>query len=96
MWIEIRKKDSKTNPQNQKALNLDQDSQRNHRMNKREIPKNKNTKIEIEIEIYSNYYSKFKSKAIQRKIRMKYDPQPKIALDLIQLVTRSKAFHSQI
>ena len=44
MRIEIRgfdffflKGDSKTNPQNQKSLNLDQDSQRNHQMNKREI-----------------------------------------------------------
>ena len=50
----------------------------------------------IEFEIDSNYYLKLKSKAIRRKIRMKYDLYPKIVLKLIQLVTRSKAFHSQI
>ena len=31
------KEDFKTNPWNQKSLNLDQDSQRNHQVNKREI-----------------------------------------------------------
>ena len=36
--------------------------------------KSRKTKIEIEIEIDSNYDSKLKSKAIQRKIRMKHDP----------------------
>ena len=33
---------SKTNPQNQKSLNLDQDSQKNHQVNKREISEIKN------------------------------------------------------
>ena len=41
IWIEIReylwKEDSKMNPQYKKSLNLDEDSRRNHRMNKREI-----------------------------------------------------------
>ena len=43
MWIEIRQFDnflkeaSKTNPWNQKSLKLDQDSRRNHQMNRREI-----------------------------------------------------------
>ena len=31
------KEDLKTNPRNQKSLNLAQDSQRNHQVNKREI-----------------------------------------------------------
>ena len=35
--IFIWKEDLKTNPQNQKSLNLDQDSRRSHQVNKREI-----------------------------------------------------------
>ena len=38
------KEDSKTNPRNQKSLNLDLISRRNHRMNKGEIFENKNHK----------------------------------------------------
>ena len=53
------------NPHNQKSLNLDLILRGNHRINMREI---------YEIEIESNYDSKMKSKAIQRKIRMKHDP----------------------
>ena len=43
MWLEIReinifwKEESKRNPRNQKSQNLDQDSRRNHQVNKREI-----------------------------------------------------------
>ena len=50
IYLEIR---LETNPQNQKSLNLDQDSKRNHRVNKREISEIKNfkkTKIEIKID----------------------------------------------
>ena len=40
------------NPQNQKSLNRNQDSQRNHQVNKREIFKAENhKKIEIKIKI---------------------------------------------
>ena len=47
-WCEIREihifciEDLKTNPRNKKSLNLDQDSQRNHQVNKREICEIKN------------------------------------------------------
>ena len=36
------KENLKTNPRNQKSLNLDQDSQRNHHVNKREISEMEN------------------------------------------------------
>ena len=40
--INILERKSKTNPQNQESLNLDQDSRWNHQVNKREIFEIKN------------------------------------------------------
>ena len=85
------------NPRNQKSLNLDQDSRRNHQVNKREISKIKNhVKPKLKLKLTETNNSKLKSKAIGRKIMMKYDLQPNITLELIQLFAGSKAFPSRI
>ena len=47
----------------------------------------------MKIEIESNYDSKMKSKAIERKIRIKHDPLPKVTLKSIQLLAGFKALH---
>ena len=62
-------------------------------MNKRNFRNENSRKTEIEIKIDSNYDSKIKSKVIGRYIRMKQDPQSKIALKLFQLFTGFKALH---
>ena len=73
--IIIFKEDSKTNPQNQKSWNLDQNSQRNNQVNEIEISKFENReKPKLKLKLTKNYDSKLKSKAIQ-----KIDPKlPKI------------------
>ena len=66
--------DLKENPHNHKSLNLDQDSRRNHRVNKIQISEIKNDeKPKLKLKLTKNYDSKLKSKAIRRKIRMKFD-----------------------
>ena len=63
---------------------------------KRNFQKLKSQETKIKNEIDSNYDSKMKSKAIRREIRMKNDPLPKIALELIQLLAGIKAINQNL
>ena len=84
---------SKTNPRNEKSLNLDQDLRRNHQMNKREISKKlKSRKIKIEIEIDSNYDSKMKSKAIRRMSGWNTIPNPRLLSNWSNYLPDSRFF----
>ena len=69
------------NPQNQKSLNLDLISLRNHRMNKREFSKIKiHKKLKLKLKLIQIMIQKLNI-TIKRKITMKHIPNPRLRLN---------------
>ena len=81
------------NPQNQKSLNLDLILQRNHRMNKREISKNKNhEKAKLRTKFTQIMILKWNLKLYIDRLGWNTIPNPSLCLNLSNYSPESRLF----